>query len=93
MGTEVTEQDIKDFMELLKKNDPNFDRDLQDELDFLKLIDPYLAMTKEEMDIAVPHGAYKIGGSGFIGYTGKDGLINVILKYKEQMKLYGTNNT
>lgn len=81
-------EELNSFM---TKN-PGYEKDFQREIDFMNLVSPYLKMTKEEMEKAVPNGGYDIGGSGIIAYTGKGGLIQVILNMQKELNKYGKNN-
>jgi len=55
-----------------------FDKDMEQ-------LRPYLHMTEEEMQKAVPEGAYQIGGGSLVAWTGKAGFINYILLMKKEL--------
>lgn len=87
MSEEISEDDILDMMKILSRNKYcNLDKNIQDEIDFMNLINPYIRMTKEEMELSVPNGVYTIGLNGLVAITDKFGLINCILEIQKQTK-------
>lgn len=66
---------------------------IEREAKFMELVSPYLHMTEEEMNESIPSGFYEISGNGLIAYTGKGGLIMVILAMQKQFKNIGDEKT
>lgn len=80
---EITLEELTDFMiSLHPEGKAGHERDER----FMTLISPYLHMTEEEMQIAIPHGCYEISGNGYVAMTGKGGLILTILEMQKQFK-------
>lgn len=77
----ATEGDFLEMMDMLQAKGPplNIKSNPEKEKQTLELIQPYLAMTKEEMEKAIPNGQYELCLGGYYLITGKYGLINTVL--------------
>lgn len=85
LNTDVTEKDLADMLDQLMDKNPRLKQNIEDEARFLELISPYMKMTKEEMEKAIPDGAYNISSNGFVCITGKGGFINVLLQCQKNL--------
>lgn len=83
-----TEEDFKkelaDFF-----NTPEMKVEVEQNMAFMNQIQPYLHMTKEEMEKVIPDGAYEVGGSTMVMWTGKGGFIMTILAMQKELKIFG----
>lgn len=80
----MDKEEFKEKFDKVLESSPELKKDFEETKKFMKMISPYLNMTKEEMEKAIPEGAYNISSGRWRAMTGKAGLIQVILKVKEE---------
>jgi len=81
--SDLTEAGILSIMDDLRAKHPTTKEDLESTERSISSISPYIGMTKEQMEKAIPEGYYDISGNGIVCVTGKYGFINSILKIQK----------